>query len=49
MSKIRETGKTCGSVDHTIHRRQFLEGTLASALSDLEAGIAGLCEYIKER
>ena len=33
MSKIKETGKTCGGVDHKIHRRNFLEGTLAGALS----------------
>src|SRR5207248_3154880 len=26
-------GETCGSVDHKIHRRQFLEGMAAGALS----------------
>lgn len=33
MPKPPETGKTCGGADHKIHRRLFLEGSLASALS----------------
>ena len=33
MSTASRHGETCGSVDHKIHRRQFLEGAVAGALS----------------